>query len=172
MHRGIETKSASLGELMKMTKYAQNLEHIIRFKNKEIQRLEYLNKFLVIAQQKRDDMLSHTLEENRHLKELALHAEKLQKGYEKRQKHAKSPNLYFNASSPTYKKPSGLTHLKQSVSPRTQKPESRLNRLQTAGQNKRNIPELSNSLGHLKFFDDRKSQSILKMSRKFPCSFP
>lgn len=61
---------------MNLTKYAQNLEHIIRFKNKEIQRLEYINKYLVISQQKRDEMLTHTLEENRKLKEMSLRMER------------------------------------------------------------------------------------------------
>lgn len=63
--------------LLDLFKYAQHLENIQKFKNKEIQRLEYLNKFLVIAQKKRDEMLTHTLEENRKLKELALLYERM-----------------------------------------------------------------------------------------------
>jgi len=35
-----------------------------------------LNKYLIIAQQKRDEMLNHTLEENRKLKELIIMYEK------------------------------------------------------------------------------------------------
>lgn len=52
---------------MNLTKYAQNLEHVVRFRDKEIQRLEYINKYFVVSQQKRDEMLTHVLEENRRL---------------------------------------------------------------------------------------------------------
>jgi hypothetical protein len=62
--------------IIQLVKYGKNLENIIRLKNKEIQRLEYLNKYLIIAQQKRDEMLNHTLEENRKLKELIIMYEK------------------------------------------------------------------------------------------------
>ena len=36
--------------IIQLVKYGKNLENIIRLKNKEIQRLEYLNKYLIIAQ--------------------------------------------------------------------------------------------------------------------------
>ena len=62
--------------IINLVKYGKNLENIVRLKNKEIQRLEYLNKYLIIAQQKRDEMLNHTLEENRKLKELIIMYEK------------------------------------------------------------------------------------------------
>lgn len=83
-----------------MTKYAQNLEHIIRFKNKEIQRLEYINKYLVISQQKRDEMLTHVLEENRRLKELTL---KLEKKAADKRLFAKSMSARNGPSSATQK---------------------------------------------------------------------
>jgi hypothetical protein len=70
------------------------LEHIIRFKNKEIQRLEYINKYLVISQQKRDEMLTHTLEENRKLKEMSLRMER---------KIPEKKKTNNNAGSPTHK---------------------------------------------------------------------
>ena len=35
--------------IIQLVKYGKNLENINRLKNKEIQRLEYLNKYLIIA---------------------------------------------------------------------------------------------------------------------------
>ena len=62
--------------IMNLIKYAQKVEMIARFKDREIERLEYLNKYLVIAQEKRDEMLKRTLEENRRLKESILKGHK------------------------------------------------------------------------------------------------
>ena len=62
---------------MNLIKYAQKLEMNARFKDREIERLEYLNKYLVITQQKRDEMLNHTLEENRKLNESNLKGQKI-----------------------------------------------------------------------------------------------
>ena len=87
--------------ILNLTKYAQNLEHIIRFKNKEIQRLEYINKYLVVSQQKRDEMLTHVLEENRRLKELTL---KLEKKAADRRLYAKSLSVRNGPSSTTAQK--------------------------------------------------------------------
>ena len=56
------------------------MENLVKYKNKEIQRLEFLNRYLVVAQQKRDEMLAHTLEENRKLKELTLIYERMMNG--------------------------------------------------------------------------------------------
>lgn len=81
--------------ILNLTKYSQNLEHIIRFKNKEIQRLEYINKYLVVSQQKRDEMLTHVLEENRRLKELTL---KLEKKATDRRLYAKSLSIRIGGS--------------------------------------------------------------------------
>ena len=61
--------------IINFVKYAQKLETISRFKDKEIERLEHLNKYLVLIQEKRDEMLQHTLEENRKLKERSLRVE-------------------------------------------------------------------------------------------------
>ena len=63
--------------IMNLIKYAQKVEMIARFKDREIERLEYLNKYLVIAQEKRDEMLKRTLEENRRLKESILKGQKI-----------------------------------------------------------------------------------------------
>lgn len=42
----------------------------------EIVRLEYLNNFLTLSLQKRDEMLAHLMEENRKLKELTVFFER------------------------------------------------------------------------------------------------
>jgi len=58
-----------------LTKYAQSLEQIIRSKDKEIQRLQYINKYLILAQQNRETLVIQTLEENRKLKEASFMGE-------------------------------------------------------------------------------------------------
>ena len=58
--------------LIDILKYSQMLENLLKYKNKEIKRLEYLNKHLIMSLDKRDEMLSHTIEENRKLKELTI----------------------------------------------------------------------------------------------------
>ena len=62
--------------IIDLTRYAQSLESTIRIKNKEIERLEHLNKYLIDAQEKRDELLSQALEENRRLKDLIVLAER------------------------------------------------------------------------------------------------
>ena len=59
-------------QLIDIVRYAQNLENIVKYKNREIERLQYLIKYLTIAQQKRDEMLSHIQEENRKFKQHML----------------------------------------------------------------------------------------------------
>lgn len=152
------TNDAELSQaLIDLTKYAQTLEHIVRFKNREIQRLEYLNKYLVISQQKRDEMLTHTLEENRKLKELAVRNEK--KYAEKRPKASHvvslvSPNSKTNKG--TFKP--GVFHPPSSNDDRYQHKKSIYAHASEAHKStaqKQNI----------KYIDDKKSQSILKMSK-------
>lgn len=46
-------------KIIEIVRYAHNLESIVKYKNREIDRLQYLIKYLTIAQQKRDEMLSH-----------------------------------------------------------------------------------------------------------------
>ena len=56
-------------QLIDIVRYASNLENIVKYKNREIERLQYLIKYLTIAQQKKDEMLSHIQEEIRKFKE-------------------------------------------------------------------------------------------------------
>lgn len=56
------------------------LENLLKYKNKEILRLEYLNKHLIMTLKKRDEMLSHTIEENRKFKELNILYERMMDG--------------------------------------------------------------------------------------------
>ena len=46
----LDVDDISKEAIVQLVKYGKNLENIIRLKNKEILRLEYLNKYLVIAQ--------------------------------------------------------------------------------------------------------------------------
>ncbi|EAR87759.3 GAF domain protein (macronuclear) [Tetrahymena thermophila SB210] len=66
-------------QVIDIVRYAQNLENIVKYKNREIERLQYLIKYLTIAQQKRDEMLSHIQEENRKLKEQNAYLENVNK---------------------------------------------------------------------------------------------
>lgn len=66
--------------LIDILKYSQMLENLLKYKNKEIRRLEYLNKHLIMSLDKRDEMLSHTIEENRKLKELTILYERMMDG--------------------------------------------------------------------------------------------
>ena len=66
--------------LIDILKYSQMLENLLKYKNKEIKRLEYLNQHLVMSLDKRDEMLSHTIEENRKLKELTILYERMMDG--------------------------------------------------------------------------------------------
>lgn len=134
----------------------QSLEHIIRFKNKEIQRLEYLNKYLVIAQQKRDEMLTHTLEENRKLKELAIRAEK--KFTETRQRTQLSGDLASPSNSRSKmfsftKSPSNVFGSETSRLPRKKSLSIAPSQGSTTGGRT------------AKHIDSKKSLSILKMSK-------
>lgn len=45
--------------MIEIVNYAQNLENIVKYKNKEIERLKYMIKYLTFSQQKRDEMLSY-----------------------------------------------------------------------------------------------------------------
>lgn len=72
------------------------LENLLKYKNKEIKRLEYLNKHLIMSLEKRDEMLSHTIEENRKLKELTILYERMMDGSLHPRK--KSPNFFTQTS--------------------------------------------------------------------------
>lgn len=141
--------------LIDLTKYAQSLEHIIRFKNREIQRLEYLNKYLVIAQQKRDEMLTHTLEENRKLKELSIRNEKKYTGPDKRQKRQSMGDI-----------PTAITGPKAWYNPHFNKSSATATNpvyTQKKGSNEPN--KTSTQKSTVKYVDEKKSQSILKISK-------
>ena len=148
---------SSNAELIKITKYAQSLEHIIRFKNKEIQRLEYLNKYLIIAQQKRDDMLTHTLEENRKLKEVALRAEKKQV-LDKRQKLPTQLTTLTNIKQANFKMVKSSASEADLRAGHRKVQSMHLNPL-TRGTTIKAMPKY--------LIDDKKTQSILKMSNYF-----
>lgn len=81
--------------------YAQSMETEFVRIQKELANLQYLNKFLLMTQKKKDDMISYLFEENRSLKNEML---ELQKSLEKNK--FKSPRLpsqnldvSFNANS-------------------------------------------------------------------------
>ena len=141
---------------MNLTKYAQNLEHVIRFKNKEIQRLEYINKYLVISQQKRDEMLTHILEENRKLKELSAKPDK--------KCDKKLPTIY-SITSPTQKSISALPK------PATDDKLRKLSMLKQKTEIPQRVVEKDKTLNPAillkgkKLLDEKKTQSILKMSK-------
>ena len=46
-------------------------------------RLEYVNKYLTVSLQKRDEMLTHLMEENRKLKEVSIFLERTMRGFNK-----------------------------------------------------------------------------------------
>lgn len=74
--------------------YAQSMETECARVKKELNNLQYLNKFLLISQKKKDDMISYLFEENRALKKEVL---ELQKALEK-WKHKKfSKNFPINS---------------------------------------------------------------------------
>ena len=50
-------------------KYAHELEGKLRIQRQEIEKLQYLTQFMIMNQQKREDMISHLFEENRRLKD-------------------------------------------------------------------------------------------------------
>jgi len=163
----IRTIDPTLNNLiLNLTKYAQNLEHIIRFKDKEIQRLEYINKYLVISQQKRDEMLTHILEENRKLKEMSNKAEK--------KLDKRLPNIYGLTSPQNNPRKNSGTGFKSTLTskldekgalkrsgPSTSKfkPEH-TPRVQDSHATISSRPSRSSAL-----IDDKKAQSILKMSK-------
>ena len=62
--------------IIEVTKYAQNLELVISSKDKEIERLEYMIKYLTIAHKNKEQLLTHTLQENRRLKEMPFLSER------------------------------------------------------------------------------------------------
>jgi len=160
-----ETLHKSVSSLVK---YTQSLENEIRVKNKEIKRLEYLNKYLLAANEKREEMLTQMLKENQRLKELAFRAENAKYNPEKRVPKSNIPPLtVFTNPSPSYQKPSGVAHLKEAVSPRG--PDRELKQVQESNVSPRtqistnrnsNIQQTMNKL-----FDSRKSESILKISK-------
>ncbi len=63
-----------------LIQYGRTLENSIRNQKKEITRLEYLNKYLVLALKKRDEIFGLTLQENRKLKESTMLLEKTLQG--------------------------------------------------------------------------------------------
>ena len=142
-----------------LTKYAQTLEHMVRFKNREIQRLEYLNKYLVISQQKRDEMLTHTLEENRKLKEHAVRNEK--KYAEKRQKGPAA----FGVVSPNSKTNKVLFKAGTSHGPNSN--EERYHGKKSIFLHAGDTQKANTKKQSIKYVDDKKSQSILKMSKLY-----
>jgi hypothetical protein len=66
-------------KIVEVVKYAQQLENTIKYKNKQIERLEYIIKYNQIGQQKRDIMIQIIQEENRKLKEQLILQDQTQK---------------------------------------------------------------------------------------------
>jgi len=104
--------------ITELVKYGQSLEQVIRSKEKEIQRLGYVNKFLNLSLQNKDQLLAQTLDENRKLKELSLSIER--KSPERRLQSAMSATSFFsptsqnfkpNVSSQSFAKQAGFTSL-------------------------------------------------------------
>lgn len=59
------------------------LKEKIKALKEEILRLEYINKYFEVSLQKRDEMLTHLMEENRKLKELTIFLERTMNGINK-----------------------------------------------------------------------------------------
>lgn len=75
--------------------YAQSMETECARVQKELNNLQYLNKFLLISQKKKDDMISYLFEENRALKKERL---ELQKTLEKCKHKKFSKNFATNSA--------------------------------------------------------------------------
>ena len=59
------------------------LKEKVKCLEEEIVRLEYINKYFEVSLQKRDEMLTHLMEENRKLKELSIFFERQINGMNK-----------------------------------------------------------------------------------------
>lgn len=59
------------------------LKEKVKGLEEEIVRLEYINKYFEVSLQKRDEMLTHLMEENRKLKELSIFFERQINGMNK-----------------------------------------------------------------------------------------
>ena len=51
-------------------KYAYELEGKLKIQTEEIEKLQYLTRFMIINQRNREEMIAHLFEENRRLKEI------------------------------------------------------------------------------------------------------
>ena len=87
--------------ITELVKHGHSLEQVIRSKEKEIQRLEYVNKFLNLSIQNKEQLLTQTLDENRKLKELTLSIER--KSPERRLQSAMSGTSLFSPTSQNFK---------------------------------------------------------------------
>ena len=63
--------------------YRNELKEKVKGLEEEIVRLEYINKYFEVSLQKRDEMLTHLMEENRKLKELSIFFERQINGMNK-----------------------------------------------------------------------------------------
>ena len=63
-------------ECIFFVKKRSDLKEKIKGLEEENFRLEYVNNYLVVSLQKRDEMLTHLMEENRKLKELTIFLER------------------------------------------------------------------------------------------------
>ena len=72
-------------ECIFFVKKRSDLKEKIKGLEEENFRLEYVNNYLVVSLQKRDEMLTHLMEENRKLKELTIFLERTMNGLHKTQ---------------------------------------------------------------------------------------
>lgn len=63
--------------------FRNELKERVKALEEEIIRLEYINKYFEVSLQKRDEMLTHLMEENRKLKELSIFFERQINGMNK-----------------------------------------------------------------------------------------
>lgn len=103
------------------------LENLVKYKNKEIKKLEYLNKHLIMSLDKRDEMLSHTIEENRKLKELTILYERMMDG----SLHPRKRNQFLSINTQP------ITKQKSTYSPSQREKEPSLNKSPSPNLNKR-----------------------------------
>mgnify|MGYP000940113869 FL=1 len=91
--------------------------------HKDIQRLEYLHKFLIEAHQNREEAMRRLVEENRTLK-VALETMK-DTAFQKTPEY-RDPTPFMNLPVPYIKKPSGINHIGQAIQQRAplKKPDS------------------------------------------------
>jgi len=153
--------------LLELTKYAQSLEQIIRSKDKEIQRLQYINKYLILAQQNREHLVIQTLEENRKLKEASFMGElraqaKRMLGQAPNSNNVLLPKQILPIPQQLGKSAATLATLDGGT--RTPLPNTQLN----LGDKKNSSPLTlrSKSRQTNKLRPDRKKQSMLKMNEE------